>query len=114
MVKTLYAFRFAELHYLCVELELVKEVEQLEGLSQYTILLSTFDYAKEPIKGMHNLTADTPSRLPVDNIIPEVDHTDALMVLSLTQSEIAGSSIVGNFPQDRELLKAIEAARPGY
>ncbi|CAB4069026.1 unnamed protein product [Lepeophtheirus salmonis] len=50
----------------------------------------------------HNL-----SRIPVDDVMPEEDPTDSLMV------QTAESSILGNVPQDRELLKAIEGSRTG-
>ncbi|CAB4064024.1 unnamed protein product [Lepeophtheirus salmonis] len=77
-------------------------------LPQYSMLLSTIDFAIEHIKGMHNLNANTLLRLPVDDIMLEEDSTDTLIVQFLSQSEkTAKSSTFGNFPQSGNYSKDI-------
>ncbi|CAB4069732.1 unnamed protein product [Lepeophtheirus salmonis] len=82
-------------------------------LSQYDMLFSTFDYSTEHIKGTNNLTADVFSRLQDDYVMLEEDPKGTVMVQPFSQLETAESSILGNAPNDRELLEAIEAARSG-
>nr|XP_040577570.1 uncharacterized protein K02A2.6-like [Lepeophtheirus salmonis] len=82
-------------------------------LARFSMLLSTFDYSIEHVRGIDHSHADAFSRVPVDDPPCLDDPTELLQCRAISSSCSSESSLLSALQEDQELCSAVEAARTG-